>query len=184
MALWLGLLVMMTGGQVAEAPPRPEVAVVVVTLDDARQGQIKHGRGLLDVLGDERFGRYRLVEPVVPAEPFRHCEDDHPDYGLNFCARFYLHQEWREGMPATVVVVFDDRDARKPGTAHADEMRVLCYGRGAVAADLAAQSTWLWPGSFRIHGVRDWERDQAALAACIDAALSEEPGTPRPDPIP
>ncbi len=72
-----------------------------------------------------------------------------------------------------MVVVFDDhppgeKPARQPG-----EMRVLCFGRGVVPADPAAQHTWLWPGAARMHGMRDMDRDSDALAACITAAASE-----------
>ena len=59
-------------------------------------------------------------------------------------------------------------------------MRVLCFGRGAAPSDPETQDAWLWTGSARVHGLQDWERDQMALAACIDAALSETPGEPRP----
>ena len=52
-------------------------------------------------------------------------------------------------------------------------MRVLCFGRGVVPADPAAQHTWLWPGAARMHGMRDMDRDSDALAACITAAASE-----------
>lgn len=178
---WIGAMALAVGPQTAEAPPRREVAVVVVTLDEARQGQVKHGRSLLGTLGDDRFGRYRWVEPTVPASDFQSCEDDHPHYGLNFCARFYLHRGWVEGAPPTVVVVFTDWNDVSPRERGGSEMRVLCYGRGAEAFDAGAQDTWLWPDSARLRGVRDWERDQDALAACIDAALSETPGVPRPD---
>lgn len=172
----------LTAPQAAERPPRPEVAVVVVTLDDVRQGQVRHGEALLGVLADEEFGRYRRVAPTVPAADFQSCEDDAPDYGLNFCARFYLHRGWAEGAPPTVVVVFTDQDRRGPPDGRPGAMRALCYGRGAQAANPDAQDAWLWPGSARMHGVSDWNRDLDALAACIDSALAETPGVPRPDP--
>ena len=182
MIAWIGLSFLLASGQVAAAHERPEVAVVVVTLDEARQGQIKHGRSLLGVLGDERFGRYRWVDPeTTTAAEFSSCEDRHPDYGLNFCIRFTRHSTVLDGTPPTAVVVFTDRNDRAPATGRADEMRVLCYGPGAGPANAEAQDTWLWPNSARMHGMRDWDRDKDALAACIDAAISEEPGVPRPD---
>lgn len=170
------------GAQAVE--PRPPIAVVVVTLDDVRQGQVKHGRSLLQSLGDESFGLYRWVEPTVSASDFQSCEDDHAHYGLNYCARFYLHRGWAEGAPPTVVVAFTDWNDVSPRHRGGSEMRVLCYGRGAVASDTRAQDTWLWPDSARVRGIGDWQRDQKALADCIDAALAEEPGVPRPDPLP
>ena len=71
-----------------------------------------------------------------------------------------------------MVVAFDDK---APGTSHrrGGEMRVICYGRGLVAADPIAQDTWLWHGSARMHGVNDWVRDHEAVGACIAAAASE-----------
>jgi len=164
------------------AEPRPRVAVVVVTLDEARQGQIKHGRIVLDSLGDDRFGRYRLVEPAVPLDDFRSCEDDAPEGGLAFCARFSLHRGPTPETPPYVVVVFTDNPDARPRN-HRGTMRALCYGRGDGAVDASAQDTWLWPGSAQVHGVNDWNRDQDALAACIDAALSETPGEPKPAPL-
>jgi hypothetical protein len=184
MAAWIGLAAALalqaTPGAAQEA--RPEVAVVVVTLDDARQGQIKHGRAVLGSLGHERFGGFRLIEPTIPLGAFPGCEDDSPRFGLEFCARFNLHRALTPDAPPHVVVVFDDQPANAPLHRGADEVRVMCFGRGAEAADPAAQDTWLWPDSARIHGVQDWNRDQQALAACINAALSETPGVPRPRP--
>jgi hypothetical protein len=163
---------------------RPEVAVVVITLDSVRHGQIKHGQGVLASLGRERWGRYRMIEPTIPLESFTPCEDESPEYGLDFCARFYLHQELVPNSPPHVVVAFDDR-RQDPESAlsRSGEMRVLCFGRGAEAADPKVQDTWLWPNSARVHGVNDWNRDLDAMAACIDAALSETPGVPRPRPL-
>lgn len=180
---WLAASLIALLAPQSEAPARPEVAVVVLTLDDVRQGQARYGRGLLEGLGREGFGRYRWVEPTVPATDFESCQDRHPSFGLNFCARFYLHRAWAEGDPPTVVVVFTDHDGRGPRAGRPDAMRVVCYGRGAQAANPELQDTWLWPGAARMHGVTDLERDERALAACIDAALSETPGVPRPDPL-
>lgn len=176
---WIALLAGLAA--TAQVSPRPEVSVVVVTLDEARQGQSKHGRALLDTLGDDRFGRYAMRQPTIPTSEFPHCEDDHPDHGLNFCVRFNLHRAWTEGATPTVVVVFTDQGEGPEFHERSGRMRALCYGRGARAADPAAQDIWLWPASARVHGVRDWNRDRNALAGCIDAALSEPPGEPRPD---
>lgn len=166
----------------AQEAERPEVAVVVVTLDDARQGQIKHGRGLLETLGHPRWGRFRMIEPTIATDDFRSCEEDSADHGLDFCARFYLHRLLTPDAPPHVVVAFTGWDGPSPRQRGGAEMRVLCFGRGAGPADAGAQDTWLWPDSARVHGVRDWERDRDALAACIEAALKETPGEPRPRP--
>ena len=165
------------------AEPRPQVAVVVVTLDDARQGQIKHGRSVIAALGRERFGRYQLIEPTIPLDDFRPCEEDTPEYDLPYCARFYLYRALTPESPPHVVVVFADQRARDPSGRRGGDMRALCFGRGAGPADPEAQDIWLWTDSARVHGVNDWERDRDALAACIEAALSETPGEPRPRPL-
>ena len=171
----------LAGPALSQVPdPRPAVAVVVVTVDDARQGQIKHGRNVLAALGDERFGRLRLIDPTIPLADFRDCEDRSPEYGLAQCARFYLHRALTPEAPAHVVVAFDDRRRGGPSGREGGDMRVLCFGRGAAPSDPETQDAWLWTGSARVHGLQDWERDQMALAACIDAALSETPGEPRP----
>lgn len=165
-------LVMALALAAQQPTPPPEAAVAVVTLDDVRQGQIKHGRALLDMLGHERIGRYRWREPALPADAFRSCEDESLDRDLERCARFHLRQSG-DGT-ATVAVVFSDWSGPSP-SGRAGAMRVNCYGRGAAAADPAAQDTWLWPTSARLRGVGDWNRDRDALAACIDAALAEAP---------
>lgn len=153
---------------------RPDVAVVVVTLDQVRQIQAGYGRSTLAGLGDARWGRFEFEEPAIGADLFEPCVDDRAAGRLDYCIRYYLSRAELAGDAApTVVVVFDDhppgeKPAKEPG-----EMRVLCFGRGVVPADPAAQHTWLWPGAARVHGVRDMDRDRDALAACITAAASE-----------
>lgn len=166
----------------AQEAARPEVAVVVVPLDDARHGQVKHGRSVIAILGHERFGRYRLIEPTIPLDDLRSCEEDTPEYGLAYCARFYLHRALTPESPPHVVVAFADQ-RRAPSGRRGGDMRALCFGPGAGPADPEAQDIWLWTDSARVHGVRDWDRDREALAACIEAALSETPGEPKPDPL-
>lgn len=154
---------------------RTPVAVIVVTLDQARQIQLRHGRLTLASLGDDRWGRFDLVDPPLAPDLFRPCEDERADDDLDYCVRYYLSRaELAAGAPPTVVVAFDDRspaDTARGG--HGGEMRVTCYGRGVVPMNAPGQDTWLWPGSPRMHGVNDWNRDIDALAACIEAAASE-----------
>lgn len=159
--------------QARPAPTRPQVAVVVVTLDEVRQIQTRHGRGALDLLGDPRWGRFDWIEPPLSPESFASCENDRADSLLDYCIRFYLTRaELPVDGPPTVVVVFDDYEPQRPDS-FGGEMRVTCYGRGVVPADPAAQDTWLWPTSARMHGTRNWDRDVDALARCIAAAASE-----------
>jgi len=159
---------------------RPEAAVITLSLDEARQGQIKHGRSLIASLGHEQFGRFQLLEPTVSMDDFRFCEEKTPEFGLAGCARFYLHQSLTPESPPHVVVVFADHRPGAPSDREGGDMRALCFGRGAESADPAAQDIWLWTDSGRVHGVNDWRRDQDALAACINAALLESPGEPKP----
>lgn len=161
---------------------RPRVAVVVVTLDEARQGQIKHGREVIAALGRERFGRFELIESTIPPGDFRECEEDSPEYGLSFCVRFLLNRALRPDSPPHVVVAFTDEPREALSDERDGDMRALCFGRGAEPGNPKTQDIWLWTGSARMHGVNDWERDKEALAACIDAAMAEPPGEPRPRP--
>ncbi|MBI2261556.1 MAG: hypothetical protein HYU62_07800 [Caulobacterales bacterium] len=162
---------------------RTRVAVIVVTLDEARQGQIKHGRSVIETLGDERFGRFELAEPTIPLDHFQECEDDTPEYGLAYCARFYLHRALTPDAPRHVVVAFADRQPGASSERGRGDMRALCFGGGAMPSNAQAQDIWLWTNSARVHGVNDWERDKEALAACIEAAMAEPPGEPKPDPL-
>jgi hypothetical protein len=174
LACLLALLLCGSPGAVLGQTPaaRPRVAVVVLTLDEVRQVQIRHGLSLLDGPGDDRWGRFDVVDSPLSPDLFDPCRDERLEGRLDYCVRYYLTRaELQADAAPTVVVAFDDDPRRadsKPG-----QMRVACFGRGMVAADSAAQATWLWPNSARIHGVRDWERDEDALAACIGAAASE-----------
>ena len=169
----LSLCLIAGPGQSQTLDARPRTAVVVVTLDQIRQVQTRHGLSLVEGLGDDRWGRFDLVEPGLTPDVFGSCQDERVGGRLDYCIRYYLT---RAALPAeappTVVVVFDDspvaHDGRRSG-----EMRVACFGRGVTPADAAAQETWLWPDSARLRGVRDWERDRDALADCIAAAASE-----------
>lgn len=155
------------------ARERPTVSVVVVTLDQVRQIQAQYGRSALDSLGSANWGQFDLADAALTSGLFESCEGDRADGRLDYCIRYYLTRaELAADAPPTVVVAFDDRAPGGPDR-QGGEMRVTCYGRGVIPADAAAQDTWLWPGSARMHGVNDWNRDRDALAACIAAAASE-----------
>jgi hypothetical protein len=169
----LGLCGLATSAVGQAAFPRPRVAVVTVTLDEVRQIQSRHGRRALEALGGPQRGGFEFVEPVLAPELFAPCEDERADQDLDYCVRYYLSRaDLPADAPPTVVVAFDDRAPGAPDR-QGGEMRMTCYGRGVVAADPAAQDSWLWPGSVRVHGVNAWMRDREALAACIAAAASE-----------
>jgi hypothetical protein len=157
-------------GQTAE--PRPEIAIVVVTLDAVRQVQTRHGMNALSRLADPDWGRFEWVEPRLAPDTFSSCENDRAER-LDYCIRFYLT---RAELPAdaapTVVVVFDDYAPARPDGLEG-EMRVTCYGRGVVPAEPVAQDTWMLASSSYFHGTRRWDRDVDALGRCIAAAASE-----------
>ncbi|HEY1224094.1 MAG TPA: hypothetical protein VGE54_02600 [Brevundimonas sp.] len=169
-----------------EPPPRRplEVAVTVVTLDSLRQGQARYGGGALAALGDGPNAPLTLGPSTLTADLFGSCLDERMGQGLDYCIRFYLTRaEFPADAPPPVVVVFDDDPGPASRGYGEEELRVTCFGRGLVPADAAAQDTWMWPGAARMHGVRDLQRDEDALAACIAAAASEPfAGLRQPDP--
>ncbi|GAA0613457.1 hypothetical protein GCM10009422_05530 [Brevundimonas kwangchunensis] len=161
---------------------RTEVAVVLVTLDSLRRGQEAYGRGRLERLGDPSWGMFRLARASVQPDRFESCLDDRMGAGLDYCIRFYLTRAEAPAGPPVVVVVLDDDPETAPRHIDGQTMRVTCFGRGVVPADAGLQDTWLWPGAARMHGVRDLDRDDDALAACITAAASERwTGLRQPD---
>jgi len=175
----------LAGPALSQTPgPRPEVAVIVVTLDDITQLQARYGHSIVESLGRETWGRLTYVEPPLPASTFDECQDYRSPERLDHCIRFLLDRAGAAAhQPPIVVVVLDDQPRGTPPRRGADELKVNCFGPGKAPHDPAAQTTWLWPDALRIHGVQDLQRDQDALAACIDAALSETPGEPKPGPL-
>lgn len=141
----------------------------MLPLDELRRGQEAYARSTLAAVGDE----LGLLAGVLPATVEQDCADDRMDLRLDYCVRFYVTRAEAPPGTAAVVVVFDDWPAGRDGGHEDGALRVTCFGRGVVAADPAAQDTWLWPHAARMHGLRDLDRDRAALAACIRAAASE-----------
>jgi hypothetical protein len=176
MTPWLGLLAMLATGQAAEPPARSAAAVVVVTQDQLRQGQARYGRDLLAMAGG-RWGGLDISDAPLSAEALESCQDDRDPASLAHCVRFYVLRAGsaRTGGPPIVAVVFDDAQAGPETRRRGGEMQVSCFGPGTQPSDAASQTTWLWPGAFRMHGVNDLERDKAALTACIRAAAAERP---------
>lgn len=183
------LIVLLLGGApgvaLCQSPARPGVALVMVTLDQLRQLQAAYGRSSLEVLGDERWGRFTFEDAAIGPELFEPCLDERPEGQLDYCVRFYLSRaDLAPDAAPTVVVVFDDHARGRQPDRRPDEMRVVCFGRGVVPADPAAQTTWLWPGAGLLRGTRDLDRDTDALADCIAAAASERwTGLREPDPL-
>lgn len=159
----------------AQEPNRPRIAVVVLTLDDVRQGQAAYGRSLLEQVGELDRSPLRWVDAGLPPESFISCRNDRSDQRLASCIRYYLNRVERPAdAPPIVVVAFDDQlnSARTRGD---DEMRALCYGQGPAPADARAQSASLWPTAAKLKGVREWQSDMQALEACIRAAAETAP---------
>lgn len=159
----------------AQAAPPPSAAVLVVTLDDARQDQMRYVRELVEEVGQSFSGREGALIRVIPAEAsaatFEPCIDDLHDGGVR-CARFYASRAPAEAAPLVVILVSDaeQADRARPGSA-----AVRCVGVGAGPTDPARQDTRVWPGAPMMHGVNAWMDDRAALAGCIAAAAAETP---------
>ena len=159
----------------AQAAPPPSAAVLVVTLDDARQDQMRYVRELVDDVARSISSREGALIQVAPARAsaatFEPCIDDLHDGGVR-CARFYAARAAAEAAPLVVILVSDagSADRTRPGSA-----AVRCVGVGAAPSDPARQDTRVWPGAPMMHGVNDWMDDRAALAGCIAAAAAETP---------
>jgi hypothetical protein len=153
---------------VAQTAPGP-IAVAVLPLDELRRGQEAYARSILAAVSED----LGLLPGILPATVERDCADDRMGLRLDYCVRFYATRADAAAETAAVVVVFDDWPAGRDGGHEDGALRVTCFGRGVVAADPAAQDTWLWPGAARMHGLRDLDRDRAALTDCIRAAASE-----------
>jgi hypothetical protein len=171
MTIWLAMTAAVAAFTPAAAQtPRPQVAVTLLALDNVRKYQLEHGQAALDTVGEPGRGRFVFVEGGL-TDQLSSCEDE--DRRLDYCVRYYLTRAERAAdAPPMVVVAFDDRREEEEDRFSA-RMRVRCFGRGVAPADAAAQDTWLWPASARMHGVSDWDRDLDALAGCIAAAASE-----------
>lgn len=151
-------------------PPRLPVAVVVVSLDDATQGQIRYGRWTVEAVGDET-GSFAFTPPPLEEAAFRACLDDELERAAT-CARFYIgHNNAREARPPVVVVLLADAatdDEFKTG-----QLQAACVGVGEAATNPGRQTIKLWPDAARMHGVNDLTADRNAMTGCIAAAGAE-----------
>ena len=151
-------------------PPRLPVAVVVVSLDDATQGQIRYGQNVVAGAGGE-YGSFNFTPPPLDEAAFQACLDDDLERAAT-CARFYIgHHNAREARPPVVVVLLSDAgadDEFKSG-----QLQVSCVGVGEAATKPGRQTIKLWPGAARMHGMNDTLEDQAAITGCIAAAGAE-----------
>jgi hypothetical protein len=159
----------------AQAAPPPSAAVLIVTLDDARQDQMRYVRELADDVARSFSRREGALIDMVPSAAsvaaFQPCIDDLHDGGVR-CARFYAARAPAEAAPLVVILVSDagQADRARPGSA-----AVRCVSVGAGPTDPVRQDTRVWPGAPMMHGVNEWMDDRAALAGCIAAAAAEAP---------
>ena len=151
-------------------PPRLPVAVVVVSLDDATQGQIRYGRGTVDAAGGES-GSFVFTPPPLEETAFRDCLDRDLERAAT-CARFYIgHNNAREARPPIVVVLLSDAAADEEF--RTSQLEVTCVGVGEAATNPARQTIRLWPDAARVHGMNDLIADRNAITGCIAAAGAE-----------
>ncbi len=151
-------------------PPRLPVAVVVVSLDDATQGQIRYGRNVVSGAGSE-YGSFDFRPPPLDEAAFQACLDDDLERAAT-CARFTIrHNNAREARPPIVVVLLSDADADEEHKS--GQLAVTCVGVGEAATSPERQTIRLWPTAARMHGLNDTLADQAAITGCIAAAGAE-----------
>lgn len=152
------------------APPRLPVAVVIVSLDNATQGQIRYGRSTVEAAGGE-YGAFTFTPPPLEETAFRDCLDNDLTRAAT-CARFYIgHNNAREARPPVVVVLLSDAaddEEFKPG-----QLQVTCVGVGEAATNPGRQTIRLWPGAARVHGMNAALEDRNAITGCIAAAGAE-----------
>ena len=154
----------------ALAPPRLPVAVVVVSLDDATQGQIRYGRSVVAGTGSA-YGSFDFTAPPLEEAAFRDCLDRDLERAAT-CARFYIgRHNAREARPPMVVVLL--ADAARDDEFKSGQLQVTCVGVGEAATQPERQTIRLWPGAARMHGMNDTLADRDAATGCIAAAGAE-----------
>ena len=155
---------------VPATPPRLPVAVVVVSLDNATQGQIRYGRSTVGAVGGEH-GAFTFTPPPLQETAFQACLDDDLERAAT-CARFYIgHHNAREARPPVVVVLL--ADAGDDEEFKAGQLQVTCVGVGEAATNPKRQTIKLWPGAIRVHGMNAALEDRNAITGCIAAAGAE-----------
>lgn len=162
-------LLIALGGPASLQSPGP-VGVVVVSLDDATQGQIRYGRSTVAAVGGQ-YGSLTFVPPPLGEAAFRDCLDRDLERAET-CARFYIgHNQARATRPPIVVVLLSDADADH--RFRNSQLEVSCVGVGDGATDPGQQTIRLWPDAARVRGMNDQIADQNAMTGCIAAAAAE-----------
>jgi hypothetical protein len=152
------------------SPPRLPVAVVVVSLDDATQGQIRYGRSVVATAGGDN-GSFEFTPPPLDEAAFRACIDKDIERAAT-CARFYIgHENAREARPPIVVVLL--ADATADDEFKAGQLQVSCVGVGEAPNSPERQTIRLWPDAVRVHGMNDLLADRNAITGCIAGAGAE-----------
>jgi len=150
--------------------PRLPASVVVVSLDNATQGQIRYGRETVSELGSER-GSFDFSPSPIAEEAFQPCIDDRLDRAAT-CARFYIgYQNARDARPPLVVVLLSDADQDNDGKY--GQLEVTCVGAGEAASSPEKQTIRIWPDAARMHAPNDLMTDRSAMTDCISSARAE-----------
>lgn len=167
--LWL----MAAAAPAAQEPALRRVAVVVVSLDDATQGQIRYGRTIVAATGSGH-GVFEFTPSPIEETAFQSCLDRSLDRAAE-CARFYIgHNSARAARPPIVVVLLSDADADEES--RNGQLAVSCIGVGEAYSDPERQTIRLWPDAARVHGMNALLADRAAMTECIGSALAEGGG--------
>lgn len=170
-AVLLGL--MAAAAPAAQEPTLHRVAVVVVSLDDATQGQIRYGRTTVAATGNGHGVFDFTPSPIEEAE-FESCLDRSLDRAAQ-CVRFYIgHHTASAARPPVVVVLLSDADADEES--RNGQLAISCIGVGEAYSDPERQTIRLWPDAARVHGMNALIADRAAMTECIGSALAESGG--------
>lgn len=154
----------------AQEPTFHRVAVVVVSLDDATQGQIRYGRTTVAATGSG-YGVFDFTPSPIEETAFESCLDRSLDRAAQ-CARFYIgHHNARAARPPMVVVLLSDADADEES--RNGQLAVSCIGVGETYGNAERQTIRLWPDAARVHGMNALIADRTAMTDCIRSALAE-----------
>lgn len=164
--LWL----MVAAAPAAQEPAPREVAVVIVSLDDATQGQIRYGRTTVAATGNGH-GVFDFTRSPIEETAFESCRDRSLDRAAQ-CARFYIgHHSARAARVPIVVVLLSDADADEES--RNGQLVVSCIGVGEAYSDPERQTIRLWPDAARVHGMNALIADRTVMTDCIRSALAE-----------
>lgn len=164
----LAALVVMAAG--AGASPKPEIAMVVVSLDGVSKQQVDYARFIAERTGDVE-GPFLLTPGRLRAEDFNGCTKLDLA-GAVACVRAQIgRKRARTARPPLVVVVLADTS---PGDEpYGDHLDASCVGVAEISSDPHLQTVRLSPMSQMMHSPDPMNREIAAMNACMTAAVAE-----------